>query len=103
MAKGISEADKLRIFRRDMFTCQYCDLNAAKDFDTWWHANLNVDHINPQGSNDDSNLATACRACNLYKWKHPCKNKDEAREIVRVKRLEAMVWYQKHVLQVTSN
>ena len=48
-----------QIFRRDAFKCRYCGLDASKDFDTWYYANLNVDHINPTGGDDDSNLVTA--------------------------------------------
>jgi hypothetical protein len=49
-----------RIFRRDKWTCVYC--SSGDD--------LTVDHVVPRsrgGSNDDSNLATACRACNSRK------------------------------------
>ncbi len=98
-----STVDRLRIFRRDNFICQYCRLNAAADFDTWWHANLNVDHINPQGSDDDTNLATACHACNLYKGKIACQNLEEAKKVVQTKQIEARGWYEKHVLQLTSS
>lgn len=59
---------RARIFERDRFTCQYC---GAKD------APLECDHILPLskgGGNGDSNLLTACRACNSSKG---TKNIDE--------------------------
>jgi len=97
MGKRLSEDDKLRIFIRDDFKCQYCEFDASSDFEVWYHANLNVDHVNPNGTNDDSNLVTACRACNLYKWKHPCTSVDEAKAIVKTKRDEARRWFEKYV------
>jgi 5-methylcytosine-specific restriction endonuclease McrA len=53
---------KLRqqIFERDAFECQYCGSSH----------NLTCDHIIPLvrgGTNETSNLATACRSCNSSK------------------------------------
>jgi 5-methylcytosine-specific restriction endonuclease McrA len=93
----LSAKRKLAIFRRDGFTCQYCLLDASRDFDTWWHANLNVDHIDPRGGDNDLNLVTACRACNLYKRNHPCKSLPEAREYVDSRRDKAREWFTKYV------
>jgi uncharacterized protein YdaU (DUF1376 family) len=52
---------RLRIFFRDRYICTYCKLRSK---------NLECDHIIPVsrgGSNDDSNLTTACRKCNRRK------------------------------------
>lgn len=52
---------RARAFRRDDYTCQYCGVRGVQ---------LQCDHIIPVsrgGSNDLSNLATACRKCNLSK------------------------------------
>jgi len=90
------------IYERDKFKCQYCELDASKDFETWWHANLNIDHIQPKshgGTNDPTNLVVACRACNLYKGSAPCRSLDEARQIVREKRAQAERWFKKYVLK----
>ena len=90
------------IFERDKFTCQYCGLDASKDFNIWWHANLNIDHIVPKscgGTDAEENLVVACRACNLYKGSTPCKTKDEAKEIVKEKRGQAEQWFKRHVLK----
>lgn len=50
-----------RIFRRDDYTCQYCGERGRK---------LECDHVIPVargGGHDDSNLVTACFACNRSK------------------------------------
>lgn len=56
---------KLRwsILRRDGFRCVYCGADGAT-------AKLHVDHVVPVsagGTNEDTNLVTACEACNLGK------------------------------------
>lgn len=59
----ITSKKRLAIYIRDQFTCMYCgtDLrNAAA-------ANITLDHLMCQshgGSNDATNLVTACRSCN---------------------------------------
>lgn len=90
------------IFERDKFKCQYCDLDASNDFEIWWTANLNIDHVKPvkhEGSNEPDNLVVSCRACNLYKGSIDCNSKEEARRIVRRKREEAKNWFNKYVLK----
>lgn len=50
-----------RIFQRDDYTCRYCSARGGR---------LECDHVVPVargGSDDDSNLATACRKCNRSK------------------------------------
>lgn len=94
---GLSYKLKMQIFKRDGFKCQYCGIDASSDFDTWYYANLNVDHINPKGGDDASNLLTACRTCNLIKWKHSCENLEEARALVSAKRKESLDWFNKNV------
>jgi 5-methylcytosine-specific restriction endonuclease McrA len=69
-----------RIYERDNFTCRYCGWDGRKDFESWFIANFNIDHIKPQhlGHNDDdSNLVLACRACNLYKGRADCNSFEE--------------------------
>lgn len=90
------------IFERDKFTCQYCGLDASRNFDTWWTANMNIDHVVPKkhgGEKNSQNLVVACRACNLYKGSTPCSSIEEAREIVNKKRAQAEKWYRKFVLR----
>ncbi len=48
----------LRVYRRDSFTCRYCEEKAG---------DLTVDHIDPEGGNSMENFATACRSCNSKK------------------------------------
>ena len=52
---------RAQIFKRDDYTCQYCGAHGVK---------LECDHIVPiarGGGNEDSNLTTACFACNRSK------------------------------------
>lgn len=79
MNNGIQGRRRLRIFERDEWRCFYCgtevtlfaaDSNCgpipAEKLRTW----ASVDHLTPisqGGSNDDSNLITACRTCNAQK------------------------------------
>ena len=93
----MNESIRQRIFQRDNFTCQYCGLDASSVFSTWYYANLNVDHINPNGGDDDSNLVTACRACNLNKGSVPCATFEEAKELVLRKKEESEDWFKANV------
>jgi 5-methylcytosine-specific restriction endonuclease McrA len=50
-----------RVFQADNYTCQYCYERGG---------DLTVDHITPLcngGANNESNLVTACRTCNMSK------------------------------------
>jgi hypothetical protein len=63
--KPISKGKRFDIFRRDGFICQYCGRQPPEVI-------LQVDHITPViegGTNDEMNLVTACRDCNLGKGK----------------------------------
>lgn len=61
--KGISKKLRFEVFKRDSFKCQYCG-NVSPD------VTLEVDHIKPVsegGTNDITNLITACFDCNRGK------------------------------------
>lgn len=65
MAKRLSITKKVRfnIFKRDLFTCQYCGKTPPA-------AVLEIDHIIPVsrgGVNSDDNLITSCFDCNRGK------------------------------------
>jgi hypothetical protein len=54
---------RFQILQRDNFTCQYCGASGAD-------VRLEVDHRNPRangGSNEHTNLVTACWSCNRGK------------------------------------
>lgn len=60
---SISMSQRFEVFRRDGFTCVYCGRRPP-------HVELHVDHVRPVskgGTNDLSNLRTACNECNLGK------------------------------------
>lgn len=63
LRKIISKKVRLEVFTRDDFTCQYCGMKGTTE-------TLGIDHIMPVmlgGTNDISNLATACHNCNIKK------------------------------------
>jgi len=76
--KQLTAQVKLRILKRDKFTCQYCGTTGAD-------SDLEIDHKHPVskgGTNDDSNLVTACYECNRTKtnnvgWKPISNNSND--------------------------
>lgn len=59
----LSRRTRFEIFKRDLFTCQYCGATPPQVL-------LEVDHIEPialGGTNDSDNLVTACEPCNRGK------------------------------------
>ncbi len=61
--KPISKKIRFDVFKRDMFTCQYCNQSTPKVV-------LEIDHIIPiskGGKNNIDNLVTACFDCNRGK------------------------------------
>lgn len=61
----IRQDKRLAIYHRDGFTCVYCG-DSAEDADT----TLSLDHVLAHelgGSNEESNLVTACTTCNSAK------------------------------------
>jgi len=59
----IGDKDRFEVFKRDKFQCQYCGASAPDVV-------LVVDHLEPHskgGSDDLTNLVTACRDCNSGK------------------------------------
>ncbi len=58
---------RFEVFKRDSFKCQYCGAGRP-------NVELHVDHIRPVahgGTNDITNLITACAACNMGKGAVP--------------------------------
>lgn len=61
--KSISKRTRFEIFKRDLFTCQYCGRTPP-------NVVLHIDHINPVANGGDSsqdNLITSCEECNQGK------------------------------------
>jgi HNH endonuclease len=52
---------RTRVFERDNFTCRYCGI---ADYPRDW---LILEHADPDGPSDETNLVTACRSCNKLK------------------------------------
>lgn len=60
---SVSAGTRFLVFQRDDFTCQYCGSRAPD-------VHLELDHflaVSQGGSNDFSNLVTACYSCNIGK------------------------------------
>lgn len=59
----ITSSIRFEVFNRDNFTCRYCGRSSPE-------VQLHVDHVHPVvlgGTNELSNLVTACKDCNLGK------------------------------------
>jgi hypothetical protein len=66
VGRGIDGRLRTRILERNGFTCQICGA-AANDpdpLDARRKVRLQVDHIDPNGPADETNLRTLCSACN---------------------------------------
>jgi cytochrome c553 len=62
---------RFEVFKRDSFKCQYCGASAPEVL-------LHIDHIKPVangGTNDITNLITACASCNFGKSNRPLDDK----------------------------
>ena len=60
---AVTKRLRFEILRRDGFTCRYCGAKAPD-------VELAVDHVTPKalgGTDDPTNLATACKPCNAGK------------------------------------
>jgi hypothetical protein len=73
-SKWISKRDRLALYLRDRFTCQYCgrDLHGAAP------AEVTLDHLDPRCSTlcpkerrNPRRLVTACRSCNSARQDTP--------------------------------
>ena len=68
--KSLTKKQRFEIFKRDLFTCQYCGRTPPEIV-------LEIDHIVPVvngGDNDETNLITACFDCNRGKGKRELGN-----------------------------
>ena len=66
----IRSEKRRRIYRRDRFTCVYCNTKFTDGL------SLTVDHVkarNNGGHNHHTNLVTACRSCNSSRQDRPFK------------------------------
>lgn len=68
--QSISKKTRFEIFKRDLFTCQYCGNQPPE-------TTLVIDHIHPVkegGGNDEMNLITSCLECNQGKGARVLEN-----------------------------
>ena len=104
--KPLSKKIRFEVFKRDMFTCQYCGAKAPDVL-------LEVDHIVPVkegGSDDILNLITSCRNCNRGKSSVKLsdntviqKKQKQAEELQeRREQLELMYEWHKQLLEETE-
>ena len=81
MRKAFSFQQRLRVYMRDLFTCQYCGLAMNP-----LSPQLSLDHRYPEGDNTDENLATACKSCNSSKNRRTVESWRAGRPLLRLAR-----------------
>jgi hypothetical protein len=82
---AIGKTLRFNIFKRDLFSCQYCGATPPSVV-------LEIDHIHPVskgGTNDSDNLITACFDCNRGKRDKLLTSKIEGRNIELIQEKEA--------------
>lgn len=90
MSKQISKSKRMRIYQRDNFTCQICgsitDENAHLD---------HLVHKHKQGTNNENNLATTCRSCNLKRGKRKSEDYLKIGCLKHMEYLRKLIKYEK--------
>lgn len=68
----ITSEIRQRVYERDDFHCSYCGERVFRNIPQGHYLRATIDHVRPlylNGSNELSNLVTACFRCNRTKWK----------------------------------
>lgn len=105
--RPLSKGDKLKVFERDGFRCQWCGASKKNG------AELTVDHIIPKaagivngGTNEMNNLQTLCKDCNENKadiiFENRLQYKIKVTQI-KIKALEDAIKKNKKILNTVSN
>lgn len=99
--KALSKGVRFETFKRDGFCCYYCGANPTT-------TTLEVDHVKPikeGGTNDPSNLVTACVDCNRGKSATPLSKKKlkprAATEAIEAQR-QQLESYSNHIAQLEA-
>ncbi len=97
---GISARTRAEVLARNGFTCQWCGRGPgdADPLNPTRRVRMHVDHIDPDGGNDRSNLRTLCSVCNQGKSNiQPAseKAKDIIARIRKVSRAEKQEVYER--------
>ena len=87
-SKWIRPEKRLAIYIRDSFACAYCgtDLRNSRP------AEVTLDHLTPRslgGTNDATNLVTACRTCNSSRGNRSLESFAPGGSLVRIAKLIA--------------
>lgn len=90
----LSPETKFKVWERDNYICQYCQKDGLASFDNWML--LEVDHMKPQdkgGTDEEKNLVTCCRVCNMLKGSADCNSIQEAKERIAERKAEEQIKY----------
>lgn len=95
--KALSKKTRFDVFKRDLFTCQYCGAHPPGVL-------LHVDHVIAVangGRNDRDNLVTSCEPCNLGKGARPLTSIPEslASKAARIAESEAQLMGYQTILE----
>lgn len=103
VAPPLTNAERLKILKRDHFRCRYCGLDGKASFEN--ALVMSVDFVIPRahkGKKDPANLVTCCRPCNMIKGFRVYKNFDEAKEYVLERREELRRTWEAQFLEPAS-
>jgi hypothetical protein len=78
--------------RRDTYICQYCGKDGLESLDNWHDST--IDHVVPRkygGTDDLTNLVSACHYCNALKSDNQFGCLEDAKEFIARRRGELQV------------
>jgi len=87
--KYIPKKIRLAVYKRDNYTCVYCDKYLYDDF-ILASGNITVDHFVPyigRGEGEIKNLVTACKKCNSAKYSKLFGTIEEVRDFIEKKKI----------------
>jgi hypothetical protein len=103
LAKPLTWDEGQQILERDRFQCQYCGLDGMANFEN--SLLMTVDFVVPRvrkGKNEQRNLVSACRPCNVVKGNRVFASFEEAKAYVLKRRADLHMEWEARMAQVRA-